>query len=49
VVGWRLAKTKKFRDPIVITAASSAWPASSGGVLVSRFWFHVHDDYTPGG
>jgi hypothetical protein len=49
LVGWRLAKTRKFRDPILITAAVVCVAGVVGGLLVSRFWFHVHDDYTPGG
>jgi hypothetical protein len=49
LVGWRIWKAKKYRNPILIAAAIVCLLGIVGGVLVSRFWFHAHDDYTAGG
>ena len=47
LVGLRVRQTRKYRNPILITAAVFCVVGIVGGMLVSRFWFHAHDDYTP--
>jgi hypothetical protein len=46
VVGLRVWKTRAYRNPILIAAATICVIGIVGGVVVSRFWFHIHDDYT---
>ena len=48
-VGHRIWNTRKYRDPILVTATVLCVIGVVGGVLVSRFWFGTPTDYTAGG
>ena len=48
-VGLRIRNTKRYRDPILVTAALLCVVGVIGGVLVSRFWFATAHEYTSAG